>query len=162
IENVADGDALIAVIKNAKTLADKSVPFILGALSFFWYVELVERTLRVINSNGEDFSIVNVVEEFELHNLLYRRSHPCPLSRFIGAMKYVMRGDIGGIDGIEEDEYKNLISLWGYSCKLFEGIWKDNIPVLRQACKKYSLTVHAKWSFKVPNENCMLGIDYYL
>lgn len=159
LENLADAEALITILKMASDTPEYRAPFFLGALSFFWCIELNERIQHAIKTNGDDLSVGKKVEDYDMYNLLFRRTHPAPLSRFEKALHYVWSGKMDIDAHITKDMMNDLIFFYHYLSTAYECIWKDNAPTLQYLIRTRSLTMGNKWLMHLPKNSFAFGVD---
>jgi len=163
LENLADMKALHICLRIAgkynKLNHNEGLLFLLGSLSFFWYLESSERMVKAVDTKGESLGSISYRSnnDFDIENLLNRSSHPAPLSRFKGALGYlavdeVFKSEFGA------DDLESLLMAQESIDLLFSYVWECYMPDIRTEILKNNLPVHKKWSIGL-NDFVGLGLD---
>ncbi len=139
-ESIADCEALLMLMTFAKLGFEKSEWdfLIMGGLAFFWYVELHERIARTLKFGLSWQDEPPYKMDFSIQNLLFRKSHPAPLSRFIEAKKVsnlILSEDTPAKFYILDDDWKKASDVWKGLSKIYETIWSADHEYLNSLRK---------------------------
>jgi hypothetical protein len=159
MEMQADADAIAVVVNICQVRSHGDDTFnllLVGALLFFWYLELTERILRVLDHGDDWFEDPLFTHDFEVQDYMLRTSHPSPISRVrhVGSVAYQQLGE-----GSDLPPFIN--SAWAVLSALFEEVWADNREAVCDIVTRGGLTRGSKWLETPPAflSHCF-GVDY--
>jgi hypothetical protein len=125
---------------------------VLGALSFFWYSEMLERVQRTVVEGNAWFGNPLYTEDLAVQGLLERPTHPAPLERGQALLSAALRG------GAPDWAKQAALSSWHWLEALFETAWHTTRPVVAAAVRARGLGIDRKWIDQVPAEVAAIGI----
>jgi hypothetical protein len=146
-EILADVFAMRSVLLKASEIKKEFVPaFLTGAYSFLWYVELTERVHRSIILGPTWVDTERYTMPTELQDFLFRKHHPCPLSR-------------GSYIATAIPEFA---PLWELVSVAFESVWSQSKGVLFAFVEQSNGSkIDEKWTRSLPMLTGSFGFDQY-
>lgn len=160
IENKADVDGiyicLLALIEHIKK-GDvyKGFFYLCGCLSFFWYLELTERTQRTLKQGSKWLADPIYKEDLDIQNLLFRSSHPAPLSRYQHAYDQLIYQFGEGNERLEPW----LKCCWDVVSLIFDSAWNGNKDLLILLSERAEMKIHHKWEIDIPFSEAVFGVN---
>ena len=126
---------------------------ILGALSFFWYVEMSDRINRILAHGEEWFDSPLYINNPAAQSLLVCWTHPSPLERGLALIHSV------GLDRGENSEIFGQVSqAWLWLRAVFEKSWEQSRELMAHAVRVKGLTRDPKWVTELPLDGVALGV----
>lgn len=147
VELVADTQALEIVLSySIQHLSDQTPAFVLGALSFYYYLEMNERVHRTIEQGTGWMKNPIYNEKIECQNILFRKAHPCPKSRVEHALA-----------SVPQEILQFIAPIWDSIVYVLESSWFYNVNLIQKIHEAGDPTIDRKWLVEVPDEPLLLG-----
>lgn len=143
---------LINVLRNSGADRGTRNMWLMGALAFFWYVEILERVHRTFEMGDSWFGNDLYENDFHVQGLLLRPTHPAPLERADVLVQTML------FEEVEEWVKQDVLASWRWLTALHEKAWKIAGPVVAAAIVSQKLTVDPKWADEIPIELVAIGV----
>lgn len=156
MEMDADLTAMILVIESFRAGDDKPTVWtflrLVGAIAFFWHIEMTERVLRTFDLGSKWFEDELYNVDLVVQGLYYRATHPAPLERLWAVIQ-------GLSERYEHNAFLGQLATAATGCvsSIFSKAWEVSRDVVFFAIEDRRLTLDSKWVREIPLSAPQIG-----